>query len=393
MSINYEETKLSFDKYIDECRKKIENTFFKEEYLKNFKSLRNNLINQGKLPENSSLDMAVKYERLQMIDVKINHTMRVVEDVMKMSEKMGINIDFNNVLKVAALLHDIGRFDQATWNNSFSDACYKNVEGINNHAQAGYHILFKDNKIEDYNINKKYYQALGSVVYNHGNPVLKDDLAVRLENVNQLDVGLLTGSEILNENEKIIVATLVQMVRDVDMLDILYQHLTGEFPVIRPDITYDVMGDTIEKIAEYWGISPKEILEYNNITEKELMDLSSIKIPVTNVPKEKLTVPNDIKQRFFSNDDIDLREIMDRRDWTFITGMWWRLNHFLNNINFTSNLQLVYEKQLLQDIYNKYPEEYKFLVKDAFDYAQYNLVEQSLKNNESSLFVNSTKTI
>ena len=32
---------------------------------------------------------------LDMIDIKINHTMRVVEDVLKMAEKIGTRVDFN----------------------------------------------------------------------------------------------------------------------------------------------------------------------------------------------------------------------------------------------------------------------------------------------------------
>lgn len=387
MKINYDNAKSAFDNYIEECKRKIKNTFFPEEYLKGFSQLRNSLITSGKIGIDNSITDAIKYERLQMIDIKINHTMRVVEDVLKMAEKMETPVDFNKVLTVSALLHDIGRFDQATWNNSFSDACYKNVEGINNHAEAGYHILFKEGRIEDYKIDKNLYRAIGTVVYNHGNPVLSGDLAVKLKDVRELDVHKLRGINSLNESEKTIVATLVQMVRDVDMLDILYQHLTNEFPVIRDFVNFDVLGESIYDIARYWDINPKDILEYNGISESDVPSMNMIKIPVSKIDLKKLEVPQDIKEKFYNNENIDLKETMARRDWTFITGMWWRLNHFLNNISFTSNLQLIEEKKLLDKIYSKYPDEYKFLVMDAFLYAEEMLIKRQLENNDSNIYV------
>lgn len=393
MGNNYDDTKIQFYKYIDECKKRIKDTFFKEDYLTSFKTLRNNLIQSGKIDKNSSIEDAIKFERLEMIDIKINHTMRVVEDVLKMTEKLGTNVDFNNVLKISALLHDIGRFDQATWNNSFADSCYKGINGINNHAQAGYHILFKNDRIKDFPIDKKFYPAIGSVVYNHGNPLLTGDLAIKLNDVKDLDINKLTGLSSLNDSEKVIVATLVQMVRDVDMLDILYQHLTGEFPVIRKDLNFDTLGESIKDIAEYWNISPKKLLEYNEITEEDLKKKKTIKIPVEEIDLKKLIVPLDIQEKFFNNENIDLKEIIGRRDWNFITGMWWRLNHFLNNINFTSNLQLIYEKNLLEKIYNQYPDKYKFLVRDAFEFANSKLVQQPLKESNSSIYMDSIKTL
>ncbi len=394
MNNNYEKQKEVFNNYIDECRKRIKDTFFKKDYLEQNKNIKNNLVKNGKIAENTSIEDSIKFERLQMIDIKINHTMRVVEDVMKMAEKLNINIDFSYVLKVSALLHDIGRFDQATWNNSFGEVSYKDVDGINNHAQAGYHILFNNGRIDDYQIDKRFYPAIGSVVYNHGNPVLTGDLALKVDDINKLDVSKLTGSKELNDGEKIIVSALVQMVRDVDMLDILYQHLTGEFPVIRNDVSYKLNGESLEDVAKHFGISTKDLMEYNHMTnEEEINSMKSISAPVDKIDLKSLTVPQDIQEKFYNNENIDLKEIMARKDWTFINGMWWRLNHFLNNINFTSNLDIIRENKLLERIYNQYPDEFKFLVKDAFEFAQEKLVEEKLKQADSNIYVNENKIL
>lgn len=394
MNLNYEKVKNNFDEYIEECRDKIKNTFFKEDYLKGLNYIKNNLIKEGKIEEDCPLDRALMIQRLNMIDVKIDHTMRIVEDVTKIALSMGTNIDFDNVLKVSALLHDIGRFDQATWSNSFADGeSYKNYpkqtlgKNIKNHAHAGYGILFDENKIDEFEIDKKYYGAIGQVVYNHGNPTLEGDLSLKLNDVNDLDVNKLSGNYNLNNDEKIIVATLVQMVKDVDMLDILYQNISGEFPIIRDSFGYDVENETIDKIAAHFEVEPNVLLEYNKIEPEDLKNMAIINIPVKAIDLKKMIVPQDIQEKFYNNERLDLRELQKRRDWTFITGMWWRLNHFLNEISFTTNLQLVQEKQVLDMIYAKYPDEYKFLVKDAFEFAKEKLINNVLSLSEGNMYV------
>lgn len=391
MNKDYENAKNGFDNYVEECKNRIKDTFFKDEYLLSLKSLRDNLVNSGKVNKDISIEEAIKFERLQMIEVKVNHTMRVVEDVIRISEKLGTNIDFTNILKISALLHDIGRFDQATWNNNFSDSCYKSTKGINSHAHAGYHILFNNNRIESFRINKKFYPAVGSVIYNHGNAILTGDLALKLNSINELDVNKLTGYYNLNDSEKIIIAALVQMVRDVDMLDILYQNLTGELPVVRDIMTFNVSDNTIIDIAKYWEIDYEYLLEYNSIEINHTSKTRTINVPVDKINPKKLIVPKDIQERFFRNEFIDLKELNARKDWSFITGMWWRLNHFLNNISFTSNLELVQEKELLDKIYNKYPEEYKPLVKDAFEFASEYLLNKRIKENKNKIYTKSYK--
>ena len=383
--LNYDKVYNSFNEYVLECKRRIKDTFFSEDYLNEYKTLRNNLINTKKIDKTSSIEDAIKFERLEMIDIKINHTMRVVEGVLLLANKMGINIEFNKLLKICALLHDIGRFDQATWNNNFSDSCYKNISGIQNHAQAGYHILFKNNRIEQFNIDKKFYKAIGTVVYNHSNPILKDDLSIKLENISDLDISKLDN---LNNEEKVIIAVLVQMVRDIDMLDILYQNLTGEIELVPKEINFKVLNKSIFDIAKYWDIDYKYLLSYNELTLEEIPNIKTIKIPVDKININKLSVPNDIKEKFFNNENIDLREIMNREDWTFITGMWWRLNQFLNNISFKSNLELIKEYNLLEKIYNKYPSEYKFLVYDAFSFAYSKLILEPLKEKSLKFYIN-----
>ena len=365
MDFSYEENEIIMKKYIEDCRNQIKNMFFSDDKIK---------------------DEEIKKQRNEMIDIKLNHTMRVVEDVARMSKKMDLNIDFTKVVKVSALLHDIARFNQAVWSDSFNDRNCKEFNGMM-HAEYGYHLLYVNDKFKDFNIPNNYKFAISQAVKYHQVSTLNGDLAIRFENKEQLNTELLTGYETLNNSEKIIVATLVQMVKDVDMLDILYQHLTGEFPVIRPFVTYDVCGDKLSDISKHFDISEDEIIKYNKLENSDISDMKTIKVPVANMDKRKLAVPQDIQNDFLHNIDRDLKELQNRRDWTFITGMWWRLIHFINNINFTSNLELVKEKELLDKIYETYPDEYKPLVEDIFAFTKEKIIDKILEINNGNVFV------
>lgn len=387
MNFTYEENEKIFNDYVTQCRKRIRNIFFSEDELEKGHSIKNDLIKQELASNETSLEEAIKIHRNNLIDIKLNHTTRIVNDVTKMALKMGLNIDFEKVLKISALLHDIARFPQAATSNSFNDRECKEFNGMY-HADYGYHILYMNKKINDFKIPDKFKFAVMQPVKFHQLPKVDGDLALKFKRKEELDVNkILTGSENLNEAEKIIVATLVQMVRDVDCLDILYQNVTGEFPVVRPYVTYDVEKDTLEDISRYWGVSVKEIMDYNGMQNSDLTNKKNIKIPSENIEPSKLVVSDDIQKRFFAGEDLDLKELQNRRDWTFITGMWWRLNHLIGNINFVSNLEVVDENRVLENIYNAYPDKYKPLVERAFTFTKEVLIEKRIKENKGNIYV------
>lgn len=390
MEFDYKINEEILNKYILECRSKIKNQLFNNDDLEKGAAIKSDLIKQNKIDPKASVNDAIKTHRNEMIDIKLNHTMRVVKDVTRMSEKMNLNIDFEKILKVSALLHDIARFEQATWSNSFNDRECKIFNG-DYHAEYGYKMLYINNKFNDFKIPNNYKFAVAQAVKFHQTPILTGNLALNFRNVNELNPNKLTGQENLNNAEKIIVSALVQMVKDVDMLDILYQHLTGEFPVVKPSIVFDINSDTLQDISKYWGISEKEILDYNNLKDSNISNLKTLNIPVENVDPKKLVIAKDIQEMFFTNKNMDLKGLQNRRDWTFITGMWWRLNHFLNNINFVSNLEVVEENELLEKIYATYPDIYKPLVRDAFTYAKEKLLRKNIERNRGEIYVGKSK--
>ena len=322
--------------------------------------------------------------------------MRIVEDVTRMSNIMNTPINFQRVVKVAALLHDIGRFPQAVYNNDFKDATAVNFdEDEKNHAKHGYNMLTKQHGFDDYDISKKYQFAIAEAVRYHQNAQLPEQYNLQFENSAELDAdNFLSGNELLNENEKVIVAAILQMVKDVDMLDILYQHLTGEFPPYRNVIyykTYDpknpTVRDSLQTIAKHFDVSTSDLREFNDLKTDDISGLNSIAIPVSIIPIDKLQIAKDIKDRFLANEVLDLGELTNRRDYTFVTGMWWRLNKFLNSIMFTSNLEIVEETRLLDRIYNIYPDELKPLVSEAFDFAKEKLIEKVITENKDQIYI------
>lgn len=384
--INYENNKIIFFEYIEKCRKDITNLSFDNAEIIDGNIIKTSLVNSGHIDKSTTIENAIKVHRNNMIDIKFNHTRRIVDDVVKISNKLDFDDDFKQLLKLSALFHDIARFPQAVNSNSFFDRECKMFNG-DSHAEYGYKMLYINNMFEDFDIDKQYRFAIANSVRYHQIPILTGDLSIKFNNANELDTKHLTGNDTLTHKEKVIIATLVQIVKDVDMLDILYQHKSRELPIIKPYISVKIDNCTIDEICGLYGVCKKDILIYHNLAEQELNKLSSINIPVSKIDFKKLEISVDIKTKFFNNEYIDLKELQNRQDYTFITGMWWRLNHFLNNINLVSNLEILEENNLLEQIYNQYPKEYRFLVKDAFEYAQNELLEKRIKENKGKVYI------
>ncbi len=385
MDISYEENKELFDKYILECRKKIKTLLFSKD------EIGKGLVIRDKYKQKTgikiSVDESIKKHRESLIDLKLNHTMRLVKSVTLIAEKIGANVDFGNVLKVSALLHDIGRFDQAIYNNDYVDGSCVMFNG-SNHAEYGYKMLTHDGLFNFFAVPSKYRTAVSSVVRFHQLPKLTGDYSKNFKSANELCTSLLTGNETLNEQEKIIVSALLQMVKDMDMIDIFYQSSTGEIPVVKPHLYFTLKaGDSLEKFSNKYGLSKEEIKIYNSLDSDDISDRKALLIPTENMDKKLLMVPKDIQDKFFNNEQMDLKGLMDRDDFTFITVMWWRLSQFLLSINLVSDLEVLEESQILDEVYETYPEEYRFLVSDAFEYAKKVLLEDPIKKNEGNIYV------
>lgn len=372
--MDYDKTYQSYMNYVNKCRNMIKKAFFTEE-----DAFRLDIKN-----DSLGIDEIVKKHRLKMIDIKLDHTMRMVEQVIKINENLGFKVDLALVVKVAVLYHDIGRMRQSTWCNTFGDSIYKIMNRpFNNHGEEGYDIFMNN----DFEVEDRYIPIIGESILHHQDLHTQPKLNYRynssLKDINVNDI--VTGNLELNSAEWQVVSLITQLVADIDKTDILYQHLSEDFDMIR-DYVFDNSRDSLDNISKNWGVSKKEIVEYNKIDENKY-EPRRIKIPIENMPIEKLEPPQYMKEMFYNNSWPELRVLIQDKNWNFICILWWRLSHFLNEISFSSTLINIEESKLLEQIYEKIPGRLRPLVDEAFEYAKEVFVNGRIKENKGNIYL------
>ena len=123
------------------------------------------------------------------IEYKYYHSYRVQKYSEKISEMLNLGLKDKKLASDIGLLHDIGRFHQLEKYNSFCDKKF-------DHADYGAKILFEDNLILNYDINKCDYEIVKKAIRNHNKYQIEDGL---------------------NERELF----FAKLVRDADKIDIL----------------------------------------------------------------------------------------------------------------------------------------------------------------------------
>ena len=370
----YYKTYESFIEFVNGCRFMIKNTFFTDKDLDNL-----NVSSNDK-----DIDLIVRKHRLKMIDIKFNHTMRMIEQIVKINQNLGFKADLGLVIKVAVLYHDIGRMRQSTWSNTFGDSVYKRLNRpFNNHGEEGYDIFINN----DFNIIDRYVPIIAETILHHQDhyiiPRLNYKFDGSLDMINIDDI--VTGNYQLNDSEWRIVSLIVQLVADIDKTDILYQHLTEDFDMIR-DYVFDNSMNSLDDISLYWGVSKREIIEYNKIDEPNYKP-RKIRIPIKNMSLDKIEVPKYMKDMFYNDSWPELGVLVQDNNWNFISILWWRLSHFLNQISFNSTLINIEESKLLEQMYEMFPDKLKPLVFEAFEYAKEVLILGRIEKNKGNIYL------
>lgn len=372
--MDYYKSYKSFNDYTNKCRDIIRSKVY----------TKNDAFNLNIVDDRLGINEIIRNHRLKMIDIKVDHTMRMIEQIIKINENLGLNVNLGLVTKIAVLYHDIGRMRQATWSNTYADSIYKRMNSpFKNHGEDGYDIFLNN----DFNIDEKYIPVIGQTILHHQDVKSQPKLQYRYDkDLSQINIDdIVTGKFELNDAEWKITSLIVQLVADIDKTDILYQHLSDDFNMIR-DYVSDNSMESLDKIAEYWCVSKEEIIEYNGIDES-VYEPRTIRIPIKNMDLNRLIVPSYMREMFYNNSWLDLRELVKDKNWNFITILWWRLSHFLNEISFNSVLINIEESKLLDQIYDKIPDELKFLVEEAFAYARNELIERRIKENVGNIYI------
>lgn len=403
--MNYNESKIKFDAYVEQCRQDIIKQFFINEadFLQsNNLNTENNIIDLSLTPEENKKRNAVN-KRLNMIRIKLDHTMRMVEEIIRINEEMGIKLDFQLVMKLAILYHDIGRFEQATWSDTYVDNAYTNNNKkyngneVQDHGQAGKYIFLNN----DFAVSEQYKPAIGESIFFHQNPENSSKLQYRYDSLSEirgLDINdILTGKHDLNESEWHIVALITQLVADIDKTDILYQYLTNDISVFN-NYTIDSTQRTLDEISKDWNVSKEEILEFNECEETDYNKKikKQILIPIKTLNLSQLEVSNEFRNMFYEFCETDNQELKKtwgdlqklrniHTKWSFVYALWWRVARFIKDINFYSVLVGIEECKLLEQIYEQMPEEYRPLIKEPIEYALTKLIPEK-KDNKQGLY-------
>ena len=156
----------------------------------------------------------------KMLDQKLFHTKKVVLYVIDLAKKLNLHLNFEKIAMASGLFHDIGRFNQGLLYRNFNDSMVFS-EG-KNHGDYGYELITSspdEIKIFDEVVETKSRPAVATTVRLHQANVLPEEFNKHIdESLTKVDPEeILTGSYNFSEYEKLIVSTLLHMVRDADM--------------------------------------------------------------------------------------------------------------------------------------------------------------------------------
>ena len=104
------------------------------------------------------------------IQLKIRHTYGVMIMSEYIAKDLNLSTEDIELAILIALLHDIGRFEQAKQFQDFRD--YNNID----HADLGVQILFKDNLIREFIQDLQYDNIIETAIRNHNNLNIEEGL-------------------------------------------------------------------------------------------------------------------------------------------------------------------------------------------------------------------------
>lgn len=191
-------------------------------------------------------DFAMQNKKNQKnINLKINHSRRVTEDMEEIIEDFRMTEEEKNLARIIALYHDIGRFKQYKEYQTFSD--YKSED----HGRLGVKVMKENNLIEDLD------QANQDIIYK----------AIEQHNKAEIDKDYF-------DNEKEIFFT--KLIRDADKLDIFNIFVSRYKKGDQEDFIIKLSTET--KITEeiYKKVLKKEAINYDKL--ETLNDLKMMQL-------------------------------------------------------------------------------------------------------------------
>ncbi len=179
-----------------------------------------------------AIDKFTKYtnnylEYGEMIKLKINHTLRVVNLCERIAKSLNLTEEEIYISKIIGLLHDIGRFEQWRKYNTFRD------QSSVDHGDYGVEILKKDNFIRKFIKDDSYDDIILKSIKYHNKLYLPNDFDEKTE-------------------------IFAKLIRDADKIDVLYLFASKEF---ERDFDVDKINQNIyETILNKKSIDRKDLI-------------------------------------------------------------------------------------------------------------------------------------
>lgn len=182
----------------------------------------------------------------EKINLKKNHSLRVMELSIKYAKKLGFNNKDVILAQIIGLLHDIGRFEQLKIYNSFND---NNID----HAKLSVKILFEDGLIKNFWNKEKDYEIIKFAIENHNKlfiPKCKDKKALKfaklIRDVDKLDIIYLLGflGELnLKPTEEKISNEIIKSISNNKIANYSFVHSTNDSIALKFAFTFDINYD------------------------------------------------------------------------------------------------------------------------------------------------------
>ena len=162
----------------------------------------------------------------EMIQLKINHTLRVVDLCERIAKSLNLTEEEIYISKIIGLLHDIGRFEQWKQYNTFRD------QSSVDHADFGVEILKKDNLIRKFIKDDSYDDIILKSIKYHNKLEMPKDLDSKTE-------------------------LFLKIIRDADKIDILKLYAVEEFKRELDDVEFSK--EVYESLLNHKCISKRDL--------------------------------------------------------------------------------------------------------------------------------------
>lgn len=168
---------------------------------------------------------------------KVKHTYQVVNNAKYICEDMQLSVEDKDLAMVIALLHDIGRFEQAKKMNTFR-------EDITNydHASLGVQFLFEQNEIRNFIKTNQYDEIIKKAIGNHSKYIL--------------DETNMTDKEVLHS----------KIIRDADKMDSFRAKVTDDIYIMANITEKDIEESKITDKVYHDFMNEKTILSQDRKT-------------------------------------------------------------------------------------------------------------------------------